>query len=214
MTATGSGASFGGPKTAAERSPGWQWSLVGRGRPLFPPPATTRSSAIGRRTGRACYCRFPIIVGSALAAGQPVSLVRGGRARHSFIAVDDVAEFAVRVVGHPAATGQRLVVGGPEPLTWADIVARTAAILGRPLPVRSIEPGEPIPTLPAPVRRRCWRDGRGSRGAGYGHRPRGPRGLLVCRSRRPTPCSGSSQALTRLIPGRERANPPRQRRCT
>lgn len=94
---------------------------------------------------------FPMIVGSALAAGQPVSLVRGGRARHSFIAVDDVAEFAVRVIGHPAAPGQRLVLGGPEPLTWADIVARTAAILERPIPIRSIEPGEPVPTLPHPL---------------------------------------------------------------
>jgi uncharacterized protein YbjT (DUF2867 family) len=96
---------------------------------------------------------FPILVGSALAAGQPVSLVGGGRARHSFVAAPDVAEFAARVVGHPAATRRRLVLGGPEPLSWNDIAARTATILGRPLAVRRIEPGEPIPTLPSPLDR-------------------------------------------------------------
>ena len=93
---------------------------------------------------------FGLLVGSALAAGMPVSLVRGGRARHSFIAVDDVAEFAVRAVDHGAAMNRRLVLGGPEALSWSDIVEKTAAILGRPVPVRSIEPGQPIPSLPPP----------------------------------------------------------------
>jgi NADH dehydrogenase len=94
---------------------------------------------------------FGLLVGSALAAGMPVSLVRGGRTRHSFIAVDDVAEFAVRAVDHPAAAGQRMVLGGPEALSWSDIVAKTAGILGRPIPVRSIEAGEPIPSLSPPL---------------------------------------------------------------
>jgi uncharacterized protein YbjT (DUF2867 family) len=93
---------------------------------------------------------FGLLVGSALAAGMPVSLVRGGRARHSFIAVDDVAEFAVRAVGHGAAMNRRLVLGGPEALSWSDIIEKTATILGRPVPVRSIEPGQPIPSLPPP----------------------------------------------------------------
>lgn len=94
---------------------------------------------------------FQLLVGSALAVNEPVALVRGGRTRHSFIAVDDVAEFAVRAVDHPAAPGKRLVLGGPQALSWSDIVEKTAAILGRPVPVRSIEPGQPIPTLPPPL---------------------------------------------------------------
>jgi uncharacterized protein YbjT (DUF2867 family) len=93
---------------------------------------------------------FGLLVGSALAAGMPVSLVRGGRARHSFIAADDVAEFAARAVNHQAAFDRRIVLGGPEALSWTDIVEKTAAILGRPVPVQSIEPGQPIPSLPAP----------------------------------------------------------------
>ena len=94
---------------------------------------------------------FGLLVGSALAAGTPVSLVGGGRARHSFIAVDDVAEFVVRAVGHEAAMNRRLVLGGPEALSWTGIVETTAAILGRPVPVSSIEPGQPIPSLPPPL---------------------------------------------------------------
>lgn len=94
---------------------------------------------------------FQLLVGSALAACAPVSLVRGGRKRHSFIAVDDVAEFAARVADHPDAPSKRLVLGGPQALSWSDIVEKTAMILGEPVPVRSIEPGQPIPTLPPPL---------------------------------------------------------------
>jgi NADH dehydrogenase len=94
---------------------------------------------------------FGLLVGSALAAGMPVSLVRGGTTRHSFIAVDDVAEFVVRAVDHPAAMNRHFVVGGPQALSWSDIVATTSGILGKPVPIRSIEPGQPIPTLPPPA---------------------------------------------------------------
>jgi uncharacterized protein YbjT (DUF2867 family) len=84
---------------------------------------------------------------------MPVSLVNGGTRRHSLIAVDDVAEFAARAVGHPAAMNRQFVLGGPEALSWSDVVAATSAILGRPVPVQSIEPGQPIPSLPAPADR-------------------------------------------------------------
>jgi hypothetical protein len=44
-----------------------------------------------------------------------------------------------------------LVFGGPDALSWSEIVAKAAAILGAPIPVRSIRPGEPIPSLPPPL---------------------------------------------------------------
>jgi NADH dehydrogenase len=96
---------------------------------------------------------FGLLVGSALAAGAPVSLVRGGTTRHSFIAVDDVAAFTAGAVDNPAAMNRHFVLGGPEALSWSDIVATTSRILGKPVPIRSIEPGQPIPTLPPPVDR-------------------------------------------------------------
>lgn len=94
---------------------------------------------------------FPMIIGSALAARQPVALVGGGKRRHSFIAVQDVAAFATAAVDNPAAIGQRLVLGGPAALSWTDIVEQTSSILGSPLPTSTIPPGAPIPTLPPGV---------------------------------------------------------------
>jgi NADH dehydrogenase len=94
---------------------------------------------------------FPAIIGSALAAGQPVALVGGGKRRHSFIAVEDVAAFAVAATDNPAAANRRLVLGGPAALSWSDVVDLAGSIVGRPVPSVSIEPGAPIPTLPPPV---------------------------------------------------------------
>jgi len=94
---------------------------------------------------------FPAIIGSALGAGRAVPLVAGGKRRHSFIAVDDVASFAVASAGNPAAMNRRLILGGPDALSWSDVVAKTGDLLGRRLEVESIAPGSPIPTLPPPL---------------------------------------------------------------
>jgi len=94
---------------------------------------------------------FTLLVGSALAAGAPVSLVNGGHKRHSLIAVDDVAAFTAAVVDAPEASGRRLLLGGPEALSFSDVVAIAARILGASLPVKNIEPGRPIPNLPPPL---------------------------------------------------------------
>lgn len=94
---------------------------------------------------------FPMIIGSALSTGRPVPLVGGGKRRHSFIAVQDVAAFAVAAVRNPAAMNRRLVLGGPEALSWTDIVETMGRLLGRRLEVETVAPGSPIPTLPPPV---------------------------------------------------------------
>jgi uncharacterized protein YbjT (DUF2867 family) len=85
------------------------------------------------------------VVGGPLAAGQPVTLVGEGRRRHSFISVEDVAAFAVATLGHPDALNQRLVIGGPEPLSWRDVVATYERVLGQEVPVRWVAPGDPVP---------------------------------------------------------------------
>lgn len=94
---------------------------------------------------------FPMIIGSALGAGQPVALVAGGTRRHSFIAVEDVAAFAVAAAGNPLAAKRRLVLGGPAALSWSEVVDLAGAILGRAVPKVTIPPSAPIPTLPPPV---------------------------------------------------------------
>lgn len=94
---------------------------------------------------------FPTIIGSALAAGKPVALIGGGKMRRSWVAVDDVASLATAAVGNPTAVRQRIILGGPEALSWSDLVAETSRIIGRELPVQSLQPGQPIPTLPPPA---------------------------------------------------------------
>jgi uncharacterized protein YbjT (DUF2867 family) len=46
---------------------------------------------------------------------------------------------------------QTLVIGGPQPLSWRDIVATFAKELGRDVPVRTLPLGTPVPDMPAVV---------------------------------------------------------------
>ena len=89
-----------------------------------------------------------LLVGVPAVAGQPVTLVGEGCRRHSFISAGDVANFIVAAVGHPAALNKRLVLGGPEPLSFRDAVVVYERTLGRSIPVRSVRPGEPLPGVP------------------------------------------------------------------
>ena len=89
-----------------------------------------------------------MVVGIPLQARQPVTLVGQGQRLHSLISIGDVATFATAAVGHPAAINQRLVLGGPEPLSWRGIVDTFGQILGQDLPVQFVALGEPIPGLP------------------------------------------------------------------
>lgn len=63
-----------------------------------------------------------------------IALVPGsGRVRHAFIALDDVAEFMVRSLDDPRAVNAIWEVGGPEILSWDEVVAVFARVLGRPI---------------------------------------------------------------------------------
>ncbi|MBA2362289.1 MAG: SDR family oxidoreductase [Chloroflexia bacterium] len=92
-----------------------------------------------------------VVVGIPALQGQPVTLVGEGRRRHSFISNRDVAAFAAAAVDHPAARNQYLTIGGPESLTWRDVVATYERALGRPILIQFVPMGEPIPGLPEPM---------------------------------------------------------------
>jgi uncharacterized protein YbjT (DUF2867 family) len=92
-----------------------------------------------------------LVVGMPAVQGQTVTLVGEGRRRHSFISNRDVAAFAVAVVDNPEARNQYLVIGGPEPLTWRDVVATYERVLERPISVEFVAAGEQVPGLPDPM---------------------------------------------------------------
>lgn len=92
-----------------------------------------------------------MVVGMPALQGRPVTLVGEGSRRHSFVSNRDVAAFAVAAVDNPAARNQHLAIGGPEALTWREVVASYEGVLGRSIPVEYVEMGEPVPGLPDPM---------------------------------------------------------------
>lgn len=94
---------------------------------------------------------IPLLIGTAVEAGQPVTLVGEGRRRHSMISAADVAAFTVGCVRNPGAINRTTPLGGPEAVSWRDIVAACERALGHPLEVRWVAPGQPIPGLPETV---------------------------------------------------------------
>jgi uncharacterized protein YbjT (DUF2867 family) len=91
-----------------------------------------------------------VVVGMPALQDRPVILVGEGRRRHSFISNRDVAAFAVAAVDHPATRNRYLALGGPEPLSWRDVVATYERVLGRSISVEFVAMGEPVP-LPDPM---------------------------------------------------------------
>ena len=90
----------------------------------------------------------PNIVGQAVRAGQPVTLIGEGTRKHSMISAADVASYAVAAAGNERAYNRVLVLGGPQPVTWHDVVAAHERVLGRQIEVRHIPSGEPLPGYP------------------------------------------------------------------
>ena len=89
----------------------------------------------------------PLVVGQPALEDRPVTLVGEGRRRHSFVAMRDVAAYAVAAAQNETGT-RTLPVGGPEALSWRDIVDVFSDELGKEVPVRMVDLGESIPTLP------------------------------------------------------------------
>jgi NADH dehydrogenase len=94
---------------------------------------------------------FAMLVEMPLLMGQPVTVVGESRRRHSFIAEQDVAAFAIAAMKVPASRNTTLALGGPDPLTFRDVIDAYGEAAGRSIPVRSVAPGEAIPGLPPPV---------------------------------------------------------------
>lgn len=91
------------------------------------------------------------VVGLPALAGHPVTLVGEGKRHHTFVSEDDVAAFAVAAVGNSDALNQHVPIGGPDALSWRDVVNVYERVLGRSLEIQCVTPGQPVPGIPAPV---------------------------------------------------------------
>jgi NADH dehydrogenase len=91
------------------------------------------------------------VVGMPVMQGQPVTLIGNADTKHSFISAADVMAFTIAALDNPAALNRRLVLGGPEPLSFRDAAMIYQRVLGRPVQVRVVNPGEPVPGLPEVV---------------------------------------------------------------
>ena len=91
------------------------------------------------------------IVAQPVLAGDPVIIIGEGRARHTFIAEHDVAAFAVAVVNNPAAVNRRLLIGGPQALSWRDVIATYEKVMNRTIDVQFQQPGHVVGMLATAV---------------------------------------------------------------
>lgn len=90
---------------------------------------------------------LPMVVGGPALTGQPVTLVGEGRRRHSMVAVRDVVAYAVAALERDEGNNQRLLIGGPDAISWHDAVAAFEHELGRNIPVRTVRLGDPVPGM-------------------------------------------------------------------
>lgn len=88
------------------------------------------------------------VVGLSVSNGRPVTLIGNARGKISFIARSDVAAYASASISHPAALNQRLVIGGPEALSYRDVVVVYERVLGYLIPIHFANPDEDILDLP------------------------------------------------------------------
>lgn len=89
-----------------------------------------------------------LVVGMPAMSGQPVTFIGTGNRKHSFISSDDVAKFVVASINNPKAINQKLVLGGPEALSFRDAVLTFERVLGHKIPVQSVALGQPVPSYP------------------------------------------------------------------
>jgi NADH dehydrogenase len=88
------------------------------------------------------------VVGIPLRAGQPVTLVNKGATKVPFVAMPDVAAYAIVSTLHPAAKNAEIYIAAPRAYTWTEAVEAAGRAMGITLPVNYVPLGAPVPLLP------------------------------------------------------------------
>jgi uncharacterized protein YbjT (DUF2867 family) len=94
---------------------------------------------------------IPLVLLAPVASGRPVTIVGDGARKHYLVAADDVAGFAAAAVHSEEARNRDLIIGGPEALSWRDVISTFERVNGVTLEVQSIDPGQPMPGFPEAV---------------------------------------------------------------
>lgn len=90
----------------------------------------------------------PTMVGGPALSGRPVTLVGEGKRLHSMVTMRDVVGYAVAAISNEAAHNETLVIGGPEALSWWDVISSFEKELGREVPAETVPLGTPLPGFP------------------------------------------------------------------
>ena len=84
---------------------------------------------------------FMRLVGGMI-ENRGIAVINGdGKARHTFLAIDDAAAFIVNSIDHPDAHNAILEIGGPEIMSWDDVVTTFSEVLERPVRAMYSPPG-------------------------------------------------------------------------
>jgi nucleoside-diphosphate-sugar epimerase len=62
-----------------------------------------------------------------------IGLMGDGDTKHSYVCIDDLAEFLVNAIDNPAARNKTFDIGGPQPLSQNGVVKIFEKVMGRPL---------------------------------------------------------------------------------
>jgi uncharacterized protein YbjT (DUF2867 family) len=87
------------------------------------------------------------LVGSQLQNGPSVTIVGDGNIRHSFIAMDNVLDLLVSVLGHPAAENAVIPLAAPDKYTYREVINLMGSFIGMPIAVNAIQPNDPFPGM-------------------------------------------------------------------
>ena len=88
------------------------------------------------------FGRFFMRLVGGMIEERGIAVVNGdGKSRHAFLAKEDAADFLVNSINHPEAMNAIIELGGPEVLSWDDVVAIYAKVLDRPVRPMYSPPG-------------------------------------------------------------------------
>jgi len=87
---------------------------------------------------------FGAAVVPALKGNRPVTIYGDGNRRHSYVSIYDVASFITASLGSPATRNLHMPIGGPQSLSWNDLMDKFSSLLGKRVPVSHVQPGEDI----------------------------------------------------------------------